>query len=82
MAWAHAASMDRGNDRCRLGPLFESSPVGEAGILLTEGCFEVHPSCSAKIVSNWFQAVRTLSSPFRASWVRTYSVFRIKQASS
>lgn len=47
MAWAHAASLDRGNDRCRLVSLFESLPEGEAGNLLTEGCFEVHASCSA-----------------------------------
>ena len=49
MAWAHAASMDRGNDRCRLGPLFESSPVGAAGNLLTEGCLRGHPFCPARI---------------------------------
>lgn len=50
MAWGHAASLDQVNGRCRLGVLFESSPGGEAGNLLTEGCFEVHPSCSA----SWF----------------------------
>jgi hypothetical protein len=41
-----------------------------------------NPSVSAKIVSNRFQALRTLSNPFWAFKVLIYSIFRIKQASS
>jgi hypothetical protein len=57
-------------------------PEGSAGNLLTEGCLEVHASCPAKIVSNWFQAIRTVSKPFGACPGCSYSTFRIKQASS
>jgi hypothetical protein len=50
MAWVHAASLDQANGRCRLGSLFESSPEGDAGNLLTEGCLEVHPVVSQRMV--------------------------------
>jgi hypothetical protein len=49
MAWASDATMDSGDDRCRFGPSFDSSPEGEAGNLLTEGCLYVHPSGPARI---------------------------------
>ncbi len=41
-----------------------------------------NPSDSAKIVSNWFQALRTPSNPSWALRVLIYSTFRIKQAAS
>ena len=64
MAWVHAASLDQANGRCRLGALFESSPEGDAGNLLTEGCLEGHPSCSARTrPSNLLRGLRTRSEP-------------------
>ena len=41
-----------------------------------------NPSVSAKIISNWFQVVRTISDPFEAFEVLFYSTFLTRLASS